>query len=61
MDFDGINPNDWENLSYGDLTHLNSYARDKILYGKHSIPFVALSSYWAECLSPSIPDGRYVI
>ena len=56
--FDGINPSDWENFSYSDLTHLNTYAREKLLFGGHDLPFVALASYWAECLSPSIPDGR---
>ena len=56
--FDGINPTDWENFSYSDLTHLNTYAREKLLYSGSDLPFVALASYWAECLSPSIPDGR---
>ena len=61
MEYDGIDPNDWENVSYSDLTHLNTYAKDKLIYGNQGLPFVALASYWAECLSPGIPDGRYVI
>ena len=55
---DGINPNDWENLSLADLTHLNCYARDKLLGIGYQIPFVALNMHWAEPLSPAIPDGR---
>ena len=52
---------DWENISYAGLTHLNTYAKDKLI-NEHpnGLPFVALASYWAECLSPAIPDGRYV-
>ena len=60
MEFDGIDPNDWENVSYSDLTHLNTYAKDKLIYSNQGLPFVSLASYWAECLSPGIPDGRYV-
>ena len=59
MSFDGIDPHDWENIAYAGLTHLNTYAKDKLLHEHpNGLPFVALASYWAECLSPAIPDGR---
>ena len=57
---DGIDPDEWENISYSDLAHLNRYARDKLLGSKQPIDFVALNMHWAEPIGPSIPDGRYV-
>ena len=60
LELDGINPNDWKNYSYSDLTHLNTYAKHKLLETGSRLPFVAMASYWAETLSPGIPDGRYV-
>ena len=55
---DGIDRDDWKNYSYSDLTHLNTYAKDKLLQTGNKLPFVALASYWAETLSPGIPDAR---
>ena len=57
---DGIQPDEWENLSLGDLTHLNCYVRNNTLKGGYQLPFLALNVHWAEALSPGIPDGRYV-
>ena len=58
---DGIDPNEWENYSLGDLTHINCYIRDRLLAGGYQVPFIALNMHWAEPLCPSIPDGRYIL
>ena len=50
----------WDRLSLTDLEHLNRYAQDKMLYHNYNVPFHALSSHWADTISPGVPDGRYV-